>query len=71
MCVLVSALVGHAMMMTDVLMLARRGHSLQVSFSSHSCESVCVCVELHIVVVMQAFMKLAENVVLYVSDQIV
>lgn len=30
---------------------------------------VCVCVELHIVVVMQAFMKLAENVVLYVSDQ--
>lgn len=48
------------------LVLARRGHSLRV-FKSQTCERAYVC--LHIVVVMQALVKLAENVSLYTSDQ--
>ena len=43
----------------DELVLARRGHSVQV-FESQTHERACVC--LHIVIVMQALMKLAEKV---------
>lgn len=59
-CVLVSALVGRAMIMTNWCWL---GEDTRCdSFESQTCERACVC--LHIVVVMQALMKLAENVLL-------
>lgn len=50
----------------DELVLARRGHSVVQVFKSQTCERACIC--LHTVVVMQALMTLAENVLLYTSD---
>lgn len=47
------------------LVLARKGYSLQV-YTFQTSEGACIC--LHIVV-MQALMKLAENVLLCTSDR--
>lgn len=59
--VLVSALVGCAMIMTNDWCWLGEDTRCD-SFESQTCERACV--RLHIVVVMQALMKLAENVLL-------
>lgn len=59
---MVSALVGRIRMMTDEVVLVWTGRV----FKSQTC--LRECVRLHIAVVMQALIKLAENVLLYMSD---
>ena len=56
--VLVSALMGRTMIMTNWCWLGE--DTWCDSFESQTCERACVC--LHIVVVMQALMKMEENV---------